>query len=119
MTTIPSIEAGRGLGGRVAWLTGVNIMVAALGLITGPIQAHVLGPSGRGEVAAVVTTVAIATWVLDFGLTAFVARARARGTTAALVYGTVVPLSLAFSLIGVAAAFPVAELIGQIGRAHV
>lgn len=101
------------MAGLIARLTGVNIAVAALGLVSGPIQAHVLGPSGRGEVAAVVTTLAIATAVLDFGLTTFVARARARGTEARLVYGTVVPMSCAFSLIGVVAAYPVAHLLGQ------
>jgi O-antigen/teichoic acid export membrane protein len=97
----------------VARLTGVNIVVAAIGIVTGSIQAQVLGPSGRGDVAAVVMPLAISVWVLDFGLTVFVARARATGRRAAEVYGTVVPLSCAFSLLGVAAAVPVAHLLGQ------
>jgi O-antigen/teichoic acid export membrane protein len=106
-------DQGRTLGGVVARLTGVNVAVTALGLLTGPIQAQVLGPSGRGEVAAVIMTLTVMTWALDFGLTVFVARARARGTSAALVYGTVVPISCACSLIGVALAFPIANMVGQ------
>ena len=104
---------GSALRKVVARLTGVNIVVAAIGIVTGSIQAQVLGPSGRGEVAAVVMPLAFSVWVLDFGLTVFVARARATGRRAADVYGTVVPLSCAFSLLGVAAAVPVAHLLGQ------
>jgi O-antigen/teichoic acid export membrane protein len=113
LTTIPSSEPGRGIGSLVARLTGVNIAVAASSLVTGPIQAQVLGPSGRGEVAAVIVTLAVAAWILDFGLTTFVARARAQATEPGLLYGTVVPLSCAFSLVGVAVAFPLAQLLGQ------
>lgn len=109
----PQPEPGRGLGSVVTRLTSVNIVVAALGFVTGPIQAQVLGPSGRGEVAAVIMTLTVSIWALDFGLTAFVARERARDRPAALVYGTVVPLSFACSLIGVALAFPVADLVSQ------
>jgi O-antigen/teichoic acid export membrane protein len=107
------LEPGRRLADLVLRLTGVNIAVAVLSLITGPIQAQVLGPSGRGEVAAVIMTLTITTWVLDFGLTTFLARGRAQGADAAVLYGTVVSLSCAFSLIGVAAAFPLAHLLGQ------
>ncbi len=100
-------------GGVVARLTGVNGVLVLLALITGPVQARVLGPDGRGELAAIITVLVLAPVILDFGLADFVTRERARRGPSGRVLGTAIPLALAFSLIGVAVAWPLGELIGQ------
>lgn len=38
---------------QVAITMGMNILLSVIGLITGPLAARVLGPSGRGELAAI------------------------------------------------------------------
>ncbi|HST54662.1 MAG TPA: oligosaccharide flippase family protein [Solirubrobacteraceae bacterium] len=82
-------------------------------MITGPLQARSLGPSGRGDLAAILVPLTILPTLLDLGLTAYIVRARARGEPRNVLLGSLVPLSLAFSLVGVAAAFPLAHLIAN------
>ena len=48
--------------------TATDVVMLVLALATGPIIARVLGPEGRGDVAAVVAPAAILTWILSFGL---------------------------------------------------
>lgn len=100
-------------GGVVARLTGVNGVLVVLALVTGPVQARVLGPDGRGELAAIITILVLSPVILDFGLASFVARERARGVAAGQTLGTTIPLALGFSLLGVLLAWPVGELLGQ------
>jgi O-antigen/teichoic acid export membrane protein len=45
-----------------------SIGIYALGLVTGPIIAHALGPTGRGELAAVIVPSAVLVWILAFGM---------------------------------------------------
>ena len=45
-----------------------SVGIYALGLVTGPIIAHALGPTGRGELAAVVVPSAVLVWILAFGM---------------------------------------------------
>jgi O-antigen/teichoic acid export membrane protein len=45
-----------------------SIGIYALGLVTGPVIAHALGPTGRGELAAVVVPSAVLVWILAFGM---------------------------------------------------
>jgi O-antigen/teichoic acid export membrane protein len=40
---------------QVTVTLGVNILLSAIGLITGPLAAHLLGPAGRGDLAAIQT----------------------------------------------------------------
>ncbi len=40
-------------GSNVAVSAGTNVFIAALGLLSGPIAARLLGPAGRGELAAI------------------------------------------------------------------
>lgn len=47
-------------------VTSIGIYV--LGLVTGPIIAHGLGPTGRGELAAVIVPAAVLAWIVAFGL---------------------------------------------------
>ncbi len=102
----------------VAGLTSVNVVLLATGLITGPIIARVLGPEGRGELAAVMAVLTMAPAVLDLGLSNWIARERAIGRPRAEILGAALPVSLACSLVGVAAAIPVSHVLGQ-GRSDV
>ena len=111
-STEPS-TGSNAFGGVVARLTGVNGGLVLLALVTGPVQARVLGPDGRGELAAIITVLVLTPLILDFGLADFVTRERARGATAGRTLGTAVPLALAFSVVGVVLAWPLGELLGQ------
>jgi O-antigen/teichoic acid export membrane protein len=97
----------------VVALTGANALLAISSLITGPLQARSLGPSGRGDLAAILVPLTLAPTLLDFGLTAYIVRMRARGESRGLLLGSLVPVSLAFSLIGVVAAVPLADAIAH------
>jgi O-antigen/teichoic acid export membrane protein len=67
----------------------------------------------RGELAAIIVPLALVPAILDIGLTTFVARERARGTPRDVLLGTVVPVSLGISIIGMIAAYPLAQLLAQ------
>lgn len=97
----------------VAALTGANALLAISSLVTGPLQARALGPAGRGDLAAILVPLALAPTLLDLGLTAYIVRARARGESRGVLLGSLVPVSLAFSLIGVIAAVPLADAIAH------
>lgn len=97
----------------VARLTGLNGLLMLMALLTGPIQARLLGPEGRGEIAVIVTVLILAPAVFDLGLADFVARERARGTSLGTVLGTALPVALGFALVGVALAVPLSNLLGQ------
>ena len=109
-----SHDAGRMRFLSVVWrLTGANSLIVILALATSPILARALGPSGRGELAAIFTLITLAPWISDLGLTAFLTRERARGEPSGLLLGSAMPLALSASLIGVLAAVPLAHLMGQ------
>jgi O-antigen/teichoic acid export membrane protein len=86
--------------------------VQLLTLLTGVLYARGLGPAERGDLAAVIVVLTLVPFMLDFGFGQFVVRERARGTPRNLLLGTFVPIGVAFSLLGVAAASPVGHLIG-------
>ena len=111
-STEPSAQSNA-FGGVVARLTGVNGGLVLLALVTGPVTARVLGPEGRGELAAILTVLVLTPLILDFGLADFVTRERARGAPAGQTLGTAIPLALGFSLLGVVLAWPLGELLGQ------
>ena len=68
------------------WLAASSITFNALGLITGPILARGLGPSGRGTLTAILVPLFLASWVAALGLPAFARRSAAReGRPRALV----------------------------------
>lgn len=101
------------LASIVARLTGLNALLMLMALITGPVQARVLGAEGRGEIAIVLTVLMLGPVLLDFGLSDYVARERARGRSLGTVLGTTLPLAITFSLIGVVLAAPLSSLLGQ------
>ncbi len=61
-------------------LSSLTVVLTALGLLTGPLQARALGPSGRGELAAILAVGAYLPAIAALGLDFFVARESARGT---------------------------------------
>lgn len=103
----------------VARLTGVNVLIVLFAFITSPILARTLGPSGRGEVAAIFAIVVIAPWIGELGMTAFLSREHARRShPLGVLLGSTMPITIAGSLVGVALAVPLAHLIGH-GRQEV
>jgi O-antigen/teichoic acid export membrane protein len=100
-------------------LTSVNSLLVLLAFITSPILARVLGPVGRGEVAAIFSVVTIAPWIADLGVTAYLTVERAKGNISpGTLLGSVTPVALGTALIGVALSIPIAHLIGH-GRREV
>jgi O-antigen/teichoic acid export membrane protein len=85
----------------------------ALGIITGPLQARALGPSGRGELAAIVAVASMLPWIAGFGLDAFAGRQIARRVPVGEVMGS---LGLMLVIVGLAIApvgFPVAAALAK------
>ena len=89
-------------------LFGVNIAVTSLAFASGPLLAHALGPTGRGQLAAIVAVATLAPYVADFGLGGYLSRQRARGEPAGVLLGSTLPIVLCLSLIGAALAVPIA-----------
>ncbi len=115
MSRLPTGRPRRGTGFApvVARLSRVNLVVFLSALVTGPITARVLGVHGRGELAAITAVLTVTPWLLDLGLSQWVARETARGGRVSELLGAALPVALAFSLIGVAAAIPLSHALGQ------
>src|SRR5215217_4054746 len=80
----------------VVWrLTGANALITVLALVTSPLLARTLGPDGRGELAAIFTVPSLAPWISDLGLSAYLARERARSEPRGLLLGSVMPVAIA------------------------
>lgn len=70
MLRLPSLDAlRRSRYRREAVVSSVgSLLIYACGFATGPVLARVLGPEGRGEIAAVLVPVGVLGWLLPFGL---------------------------------------------------
>ena len=99
----------KALGG----ISAVNALVAALALITSPLQARALGPGGRGDLAAIVVSFGLIPIIVDFGLTVFAARATARGVSARRLHGTLVPLAVGVGVVVALTSPLLADLIAN------
>jgi O-antigen/teichoic acid export membrane protein len=97
----------------VGSLTVVNAFVAASALVTGPLQARALGADGRGDLAAIITPLFLASAVLSLGLGAYASREVARRGPDGEVIGTTTVLMVAFGAIGPLIAFPVATWLAE------
>lgn len=115
MSTVPSTTHRRpgNFAAVVARLSRVNLIVILSAVVTGPITARVLGIRGRGELAAITAVLTMTPWLLDLGLSGWLARERARGGRLPEILGAALPVALAFSLVGVAAAIPVSHALGH------
>lgn len=82
----------------------------ALAFITGPLQARLLGPSGRGELAAVVAVSGLAPFVFGLALNTFVAREIARrNKPEGEVFGSTAVLALGLGVLSWLVAWPIAS----------
>jgi O-antigen/teichoic acid export membrane protein len=92
--------------GAVVRLAISNLAIPASAVLTGPILARSLGPAGRGALAAVLTPIALSTYVFNLGvpqaLTYVVAKGRsttARANKLGLLLGALIGLVCAGGLI--------------------
>lgn len=103
----------KSLAAVVTRLTATNALGLVSGLVAGPITARTLGAQGRGELAAIMSVLVIVPWVLDLGLSQWLARERAQGRDRSDLLGAALPLALACSLLGVLAAVPLSHALGR------
>jgi O-antigen/teichoic acid export membrane protein len=97
----------------VARLTSANAAFVAASLITGPLLARSLGPSGRGALAAVAVPVSLGPIVLGLGLPSFVTRETARGEPVGNLLGSIGALYLAIGALCAVLAAPVSAYFAQ------
>jgi O-antigen/teichoic acid export membrane protein len=106
-------RSGERIARVVARLTATNILMTALGAVTGPLLARALGPDGRGTLAAIVVPLTLIPWVLSLGLPNFAARESARGRRlGVLLPGLGVP-TFALGIVGAATAYPIASWLAD------
>jgi O-antigen/teichoic acid export membrane protein len=115
-STTPAVEPAQApakprLSSVVTRLAAANLALAAVTVITAPLQARALGPAGRGELAAVLVPLGLAPTVLSLGLGAF--RAAALGARVGALIGTVGTLLVLMGLLGAAAGPLVAGFVGN------
>jgi O-antigen/teichoic acid export membrane protein len=101
------------LGTVVARLTSANAAFVAASLVTGPLLARSLGPSGRGALAAVAVPVSIGPVLLGLGLPTFVTRETARRAPVGELLGSVGVVYLLIGALTAAAADPIASYFAQ------
>ena len=104
---------GVSLARAVSKITLVNVVIFVGGFLTGPIVARALGPSGRGQLAAIIAPLAFIPIVLGLGLGAFAAREVAAGRTLRVVLGALLPVSIALGLAGAAGGWFVADVLSD------
>jgi O-antigen/teichoic acid export membrane protein len=102
----------------VGQITIVNVAVLLGGFVTGPIQARALGPSGRGELAAIIVPVTLAPFIFGLGLDSYVARVTARRGAVGRAMGSSLLLAAGAGLACSLLAYPISRLIGH-GRSTV
>lgn len=88
-----------GIRRAVGGIAALNLAVTATAFVTSPILARVLGPTGRGDLAAVLTTLGLAPLIAGLGLTNYTARATARGESVRRIVGTAGLLGVALGLV--------------------
>ena len=103
----------RRLSGVVASLTAANAMVMVAGAVTGPLLARALGPSGRGDLAAIVVPLTLGPGILSFGLHMYAAKAAAHGRSVAALAVTIGGLSAALGVLALALAPTVASTLAH------
>lgn len=93
-------------------LTAVNLAINVLAVVTGPLQARLLGPQGRGQLALVLVVTGFAP-VIGLSLGAFLAREIRRTRERGVLLGTIVVLSAGLGAFGSVCAYPVSRLFGH------
>lgn len=72
----------------VARLSAISVLGAALGLLTGPLQARALGPAGRGDLAAILVTLGVGGHVLTLAVGSYAGREVVRGRSPGELLGS-------------------------------
>jgi len=99
--------------GGLATMNGA-LFVAAL--VTGPLQAHALGPTGRGEVADILVPTSLTAIIAEFGLGTYAMREAARGRPSGVLLGTIGSMLFAIGLLVAVASEGLAALL--VGHRH-
>ena len=97
--------------GIVARLTGVNVVGAAMGFITGPLLARALGATGRGDLAAVLVPFSLAPAILGLGVAGFAYRELPRGRPFPEVLGSLGLPLVVLGCVAIAIAVPVSDAL--------
>ena len=92
-------------------LTVVNLSLTLAAVVTSPLQARALGPSGRGDLAALTVVGGLIALMGEFGLSAYVVRESARGASLRRLVGSVGPLLFGVGVIYAVTAPQVAHLV--------
>jgi O-antigen/teichoic acid export membrane protein len=95
----------------VGRLTAVNILVAALGLLSAPLQARALGVAGRGELAAILVMLTVVPLVFFPGIGIFATRQAARGLPLGQLIGSLGAVAVAVGCLGFVVGPPIAALV--------
>lgn len=90
---------GRVLGHPSAALVGSSGLSMVLGLGTAALQARLLGPAGRGELAIAMVPGGLIAILLSFGLPDFAARLAARGTRTRVLSSLAAVVGLAVGIV--------------------
>jgi O-antigen/teichoic acid export membrane protein len=101
------------LSSVVARLAAANLALAAVTIITAPLQARALGPAGRGELAAILVPLGLAPVVLSLGLGTFAFRAAVLKARVGTLIGSIGTLLVLIGVIAAAAGPVVGELVGN------
>lgn len=94
-------------------LAAANYSLALFAIVTGPLQARALGPSGRGDLAAILVPLGLLPSVATLGFGSFAIVATARGVPEGRVAGTVGALFLVLSGVLMALAVPIASSLAD------
>lgn len=101
------------LARAVSKITLVNVVIFVGGFLTGPIVARAIGPSGRGQLAAIIAPLALIPIVFGLGLGTFAAREVAAGRALRMVLGAILPVSVALGLAGAAGGWFMADVLSD------
>lgn len=101
------------LSSVVSRLAAANLAMAAVTVLTAPLQARVLGPAGRGELAAILVPLGLAPVILSIGLGTYAFRNAALGARVGTLVGTLGSLLLLLGVLGAALGPLVGEFVAN------
>jgi O-antigen/teichoic acid export membrane protein len=101
------------LSSVVSRLAAANLAMAAVTVLTAPLQARVLGPAGRGELAAILVPLGLAPVILSIGLGTYGFRNAALGARVGTLVGTLGSLLFLLGVLGAALGPLVGEFVAN------
>ncbi len=111
-STGSSAPARPRLSAVISQLTAANLAIIAATAITAPLQARALGPTGRGELAAIMVPLGLAPVIFTIGLPLYTHRAAAIGKRAGTLIGTIGATYLVLGLVAAGLGPAVGTLVG-------